>query len=72
MNPETSRYGRAHRIERERWKIAVDAGRARCHYCSGQIRPDEHWSMSSETRVVFHSRCGFRSGRLGEGVSREW
>jgi hypothetical protein len=68
MNPDSSKYGRKHRIERKRVQAEIAAGRGVCELCGEPIASAQHWSISREAGGAIHSRCGFVRGLLGKGV----
>lgn len=68
MNPDSSKYGRKHRIERKRVQAEIAAGRGVCGLCGEVIRSGHNWSLSRQAGGAIHSRCGFERRLLGKGV----
>src|SRR5687767_8504589 len=45
MTEHNDRYGRMHRVERERVRLVVETGGAVCSRCSRPIHPHEPWDL---------------------------
>ena len=72
-------YGRAHQLEREKWKRVVQAGLAYCCLCGKWLHPDapfdlDHMPGTDLYRGVACRRCNRSEGaaRGNRGRGRSW
>lgn len=61
------KYGRAHDVERAKWKPLVDAGRVACWRCRRLIPPGAPWDLGHNDAGTGylgpeHARCNRQDG----------
>ena len=69
-------YGRRHQLERERWRITVETGRATCCRCGQPIDARSPWDLDhSDDRSTYngpaHRTCNRRAGAIKGNASRQ-
>jgi hypothetical protein len=63
-------YGRAHQLERERWRSTVAAGRATCCRCGEPITPGAAWDLDHTDDRTSYSGPAHRSCNRSAGARK--